>query len=113
MSTGGEGVLLTTSNQSFGIMWSIKDHGKTWSSTRKVHPSGYRWLHDRFGSNFRMTEMQSAIGRIQLKRMKEWSDQRTRNAQILIDILRKCNVCRILSDFYLYMHGISFMLYPS
>ena len=86
-------------------MWSIKDHGKTWSSVHEKVILLVRWLHDRFGSNFRMTEMQSAIGRIQLKRMKEWSDQRSRNAQILIDILRKCNVCRIPTPTSTYKHA--------
>ena len=34
------------------------------------HPPGFRWLHDGFGNNFRLTEIQCAVGRIQLSKLK-------------------------------------------
>lgn len=82
MTTGGEGGMVTTNNQIFwSKMWSYKDHGKSWCSIyEKDHPPGFRWLHDSFGTNWRMTEIQAAIGRIQLKRMFGWSDKRQTNA---------------------------------
>lgn len=83
MTTGGEGGMVTTSDpELWSKMWSYKDHGKSWSAVyENEHPPGFRWLHESFGTNFRMTEMQAAIGRIQLDRMSEWHHARTRNAQ--------------------------------
>ncbi len=83
MTTGGEGGMVTTNNKSlWSFMWSYKDHGKSWEEVyEKTHPSGFRWLHNSFGTNWRMTEIQAAIGRIQLKRMPEWHSARLANAQ--------------------------------
>tara|TARA_R110000822_G_scaffold284959_1_gene406351 strand:+ start:35 stop:589 length:555 start_codon:yes stop_codon:yes gene_type:complete len=63
-------------------MWSYKDHGKSWEAVyKREHPPGFRWLHESFGTNWRMTEMQAVIGRIQLKRMAEWHSRRLANAE--------------------------------
>jgi dTDP-4-amino-4,6-dideoxygalactose transaminase len=54
-------------------MWSYKDHGKDWDAVyNREHVPGFRWLHESFGTNWRLTEMQSAIGRVQLKKLPEW-----------------------------------------
>lgn len=89
ISTGGEGGMVTTSSQSlWSKIWSFKDHGKSHNAVfREDHPSGYRWLHESFGSNFRITEMQSAIGLLQLKLLSTWTSIRTRNAHFLADYL--------------------------
>lgn len=78
MTTGGEGGMVTTSNpELWEKMWSYKDHGKSYDAVyNKKHKPGFRWLHDSFGTNWRMTEIQGAIGRIQLKRMPEWTEKR-------------------------------------
>lgn len=78
MTTGGEGGMVTTSDHAlWSRMWSLKDHGKSWDAVyRREHAPGYRWLHESIGSNWRMVEMQAAIGRIQLRRMPEWSAAR-------------------------------------
>ena len=83
MTTGGEGGMVTTNDESlWQKMWSYKDHGKNYDSVyNKQHPPGFRWLHDDFGTNWRMTEMQAGIGRIQLKRMPVWHERRIDNAQ--------------------------------
>ncbi|MCP2039839.1 dTDP-4-amino-4,6-dideoxygalactose transaminase [Neisseria sp. HSC-16F19] len=86
MTTGGEGGMVTTNNEVlWQKMWSYKDHGKSFDAVYKAqHPPGFRWLHHAFGTNWRMTEMQAVIGRIQLKRMPGWTQQRNRHmAQIL------------------------------
>ena len=58
-------------------MWSYKDHGKSWEAIyEREHAPGFRWLHDSFGTNWRMLEMQAAIGRIQLQRMPQWHEVR-------------------------------------
>lgn len=89
MTTGGEGGMLLTSDEDvFKRAWSYKDHGKNWDEVRREdHPPGFRWLHDSLGTNWRMTEMQAAIGRCQLRKLPEWLEIRRRNAGILDDLL--------------------------
>ncbi|MCO4172190.1 DegT/DnrJ/EryC1/StrS aminotransferase family protein [Aeromonas veronii] len=82
MTTGGEGGMVTTNDETlWKTMWSYKDHGKSYDSVyRKQHAPGFRWVHDNFGTNWRMMEMQAVIGRIQLKRMADWTAKRIANA---------------------------------
>ena len=89
MTTGGEGGMVTTNDKAlWQKMWEYKDHGKNYDSIyHKQHPPGFRWLHDSFGTNWRMMEMQAVIGRMQLKKMAEWTKIRTQNAKILRDAL--------------------------
>lgn len=83
MTTGGEGGMVTCNDRDmWSRMWSFKDHGKSWEAVyERSHPSGFRWLHEGFGTNWRMIEMQAAIGRIQLRRMAAWTAARARNAE--------------------------------
>lgn len=85
ISTGGEGGMVTTNNRKlWSKMWSYKDHGKKWEAVyERQHAPGFRWLHESFGTNWRMTEMQAAIGRVQLRYLEEWTRIRTMNAQML------------------------------
>ncbi len=82
MTTGGEGGMVTCSDEDlWRKMWAFKDHGKSWEAVyEREHSPGFRWLHESFGTNWRLTEMQSAIGRIQLRRMGEWTEARNRHA---------------------------------
>jgi len=91
ITTGGEGGMVTTDDpELWSRMWSYKDHGKSWAAVyERQHPSGYRWVHESFGTNWRMLEVQAAIGRIQLRRMEEWSAKRTTNARAIMDALRR------------------------
>jgi len=88
MTTGGEGGMLTTNNETlWRKAWAFKDHGKSYKAVYEMdHPIGYRWLHESFGTNWRLTEMQSAIGRIQIKRMPQWTKLRTLYANQLLKI---------------------------
>lgn len=85
MSTGGEGGMVTTNDEAlWRAMWSFKDHGKSYDAVyERQHPPGFRWLHESFGTNWRMLEMQAAIGRIQLRRMADWTAKRTANAEAI------------------------------
>lgn len=89
MSTGGEGGMVTTNDEAlFRRIWELKDHGKSREAVfEREHPPGFRWLHESFGTNLRMTAMQARIGELQLERMAQWQEQRTRNAQALQDEL--------------------------
>ncbi|MDA7676985.1 DegT/DnrJ/EryC1/StrS aminotransferase family protein [bacterium] len=82
LTTAGEGGMVTTSRaELWNTMWAVKDHGKTHEAVfGRDHSPGFRWLHERFGSNFRLTELQSAIGRIQLQQLPLWTASRTSNA---------------------------------
>ncbi len=97
MTTGGEGGMLTTSDpEIWEKAWSYKDHGKSYEAVyRRQHPPGYRWLHESFGTNWRMTEMQSAIGRVVLKKVPEWVRIRRRNANLLAERLQKVDGLRV------------------
>ncbi len=83
MTTGGEGGMVTLHDRElWSRMWSYKDHGKSWEAVyERQHPPGFRWVHESFGTNWRMMEMQAVIGRIQLRRMPEWTRQRQANAE--------------------------------
>ncbi len=85
MTTGGEGGMVTTNDRAlWSRMWSFKDHGKSWEAVyEREHQPGFRWLHETVGTNWRMMEVQAAIGRIQLRRMTDWTAQRDANANRL------------------------------
>ena len=88
ISTGGEGGMVTTDDRElWSAMWSFKDHGKSWEAVyERQHPPGYRWLHESMGTNWRMLEMQAAIGRIQLRKLDGWVAARNRNAGALAEV---------------------------
>lgn len=98
MTTGGEGGMVTTNDESlWKKMWAYKDHGKSWDAIyNKEHPPGFRWLHESFGTNWRLTEMQSAIGRIQLKRMADWTEKRNVNAALIKEALAQFSCVRLV-----------------
>lgn len=83
MTTGGEGGMVTTNDRELWVkMWSYKDHGKSWEAVyERQHEPGFRWLHESFGTNWRMLEVQGVIGRIQLRKMPEWHERRLANAE--------------------------------
>ncbi len=99
MTTGGEGGMVTTNDKTlWSKMWSYKDHGKSWDAIYKTeHPPGFRWVHDSFGTNWRMTEMQAAIGRIQLKRMADWTNKRNVNATLIDDAVKDIETVRLVN----------------
>jgi len=97
MTTGGEGGMVTTNDETlWKRMWAYKDHGKSWDAVyERQHPPGFRWLHESFGTNWRMTEMQGVIGRIQLQRMPEWHQQRLANAERIWNTARQLPGLRV------------------
>ena len=97
MSTGGEGGMVTTNNQDYwDFMWSYKDHGKSYNKIyHDEHPPGFRWLHSRFGTNWRMTEMQAVIGRYQLKQLKQWNTTRNHYQSMIWDTASNLSGLRV------------------
>lgn len=96
MTTGGEGGMVTVNDEAlWRSMWAYKDHGKSYAAVyERQHAPGFRWLHESFGTNWRMLEMQAVIGRIQLKQIRAWSAQRAQNAEKLLAICRSFNSVR-------------------
>ena len=87
MTTGGEGGMLTTDDQA---VWerslSFKDHGKNFHKVRR-HQNAlvFNWVHDCFGTNLRLTEMQASIGRVLLRKIADQVKTRRSNATILTE----------------------------
>lgn len=97
MTTGGEGGMIITNDKSWWEkVWSLKDHGKNYNAVCDDEATtGFRWVHDSFGTNWRMTEMQAAIGRRQLMKLDDWVERRRRNAEVLNDCFKTQDALRV------------------
>ena len=97
MTTGGEGGMVTTNDrQLWADMWAYKDHGKSWEAVyEREHAPGFRWLHESFGTNWRMLDVQAVIGRIQLRRMQDWHRARLSNAQAIWKVAQQLPALRV------------------
>ncbi|HOJ59538.1 MAG TPA: DegT/DnrJ/EryC1/StrS family aminotransferase [bacterium] len=93
-TTGGEGGMVTTDDEDLAwIARSFRDHGYDVRERLNLLELEQKlpYIHNRLGWNYRMTEMQSAIGLAELERLDRWNlPTRRRNAYILIDALKKC-----------------------
>jgi len=99
ISTGGEGGMVTTNSRNlWSKIWSYKDHGKSWEAVYEhEHAPGYRWLHESFGTNGRLTDIQAVIGRIQLERMPEWVAARQANSASIDSVCKSIGALRVPS----------------
>jgi len=70
MTTGGEGGGVATNSDELNMrLLLLREHGALG-----------RYNHVTTGHNWRMTEMQSAIGRVQLRKLDQWQRERYANA---------------------------------
>lgn len=97
VTTAGEGgALVLDDEQLYQTAWAYKDHGKSYQAVfERDHPPGFRWLHESFGSNFRLSEVQSAVGRVALRRLPLWLEDRRRNAEALSRLLGQHPALRV------------------
>jgi len=97
ITTGGEGGMVTTNNPEWWErVWSLKDHGKSYDAVyRREHSPGYRWLHESFGTNGRLTEMQAAMGRVLLTKLPAWVEIRRQHAAQLDRCLAQLPALRV------------------
>jgi hypothetical protein len=97
MTTGGEGGMLVLDDKElWKKAWSFKDHGKSWDAVyEREHQPGFRWLHESIGTNWRMTEMQAAIGRVQLGKLDAWVTRRRQHAARLTDVFQELPGLRV------------------
>lgn len=89
ITTGGEGGLVVIDDEAaWRRAWAFKDIGRSYEAVyEREHPAGFRWLTESFGTNWRMTEMQAAIGSIQLRKLPEWLSRRREHARVMADVL--------------------------
>ncbi len=91
-TTGGEGGMVTTDDED--LVWaarSFRDHGYDVKERLNLLELEQKlpYIHNRVGWNYRMTELQSAIGLAELQRLDDWNmPNRRRNAHIVMDALR-------------------------
>jgi hypothetical protein len=97
LTTAGEGGMVTTNSEAlWRTMWSYKDHGKSYEAVyQRAHEWGFRWLHESFGSNWRMTEVQSAVGRVALRRLPGWNAVRRAHAAQLAECMTALPALRV------------------
>lgn len=97
MTTAGEGGMVTVNDETlWRAMWAYKDHGKSYAAVyERQHPPGFRWVHESFGTNWRMLEVQATIGRIQLQRLMGWSARRAENAAIIFSACKAYDILRL------------------
>ena len=97
ISTGGEGGMISTNSKTiYSKIWSLKEIGKDYNKFYKNRKSiNFPYIHDHVGTNARMTEVQSLIGRYQLKNLDSYIRIRNRNALILssyLNDIKKINI---------------------
>ena len=97
ITTGGEGgMLVLDDDDAWSRAWAYKDHGKSYDAVySRQHAPGFRWLHESFGTNWRMLEMQAVIGRLQLKKLPHWVARRRENAAVLTEELAQLPGLRV------------------
>ena len=97
MSTGGEGGMITLNDeQLWQRAWAYKDHGRSYDAVyHRQHPVGFRWLHESFGTNWRMTEMQGALGRWALSQLEDWLPMRRHNADVFNELFRSIEAVQV------------------
>jgi dTDP-4-amino-4,6-dideoxygalactose transaminase len=96
ISTAGEGGMVTLNSESaWESAWAYKDHGKSYKAVYSASGPGFKWVHETFGTNWRLTEIQSAIGRLQLRKLPEWLNKRRENAAMLTDVFNRLPGLRV------------------
>lgn len=101
MTTAGEGGMLVTND--VGVWqraWEYKDHGRSIATldnavSRRGHE--FKWVVESFGTNWRMTEVQAAVGRVQLSKLDAWVAARRRNGGLFDGLLTDVPGLRVVT----------------
>lgn len=95
ITTLGEGGMLTTNDPDvWERAYSFRDNGRA-AAPQEERNHAFRWVHDSIGTNWRMTEIQSAVGRLQLRKATAWLERRRAFAQTLASRLARIPAMRI------------------
>jgi dTDP-4-amino-4,6-dideoxygalactose transaminase len=115
ISTGGEGGMVVTDDEAlYKRMWAYRDHGRDYELAHAPHQAaGFQWLTTDFGTNWRMTESQAAIGRKQLAKLPRWLARRRAIAAHLSSAIGGLNAVQLPAPpreaehaFYKYMFQV-------
>lgn len=93
-TTGGEGGCVITDDEN--VAWecrSFRDHGYDVAERLRLLELEAKlpYIHNRVGFNFRLTEIQSALGLKELERLDNWNlANRRRNGEMLLKLLEGC-----------------------
>ena len=109
ITTGGEGGMVTTNSKKlYNKVASFNNHGKDlkkyYSLTSKKIKS-FPYIHDELGLNYRLTEIQSALGNFQLKKMKEWTKLRNNNANYIMNKIKDLHIVNVPEIDKNYIHA--------
>lgn len=105
ITTGGEGGMITTDDEElYKFAWSLKDHGKGYDTVfNKTHPSGFRWLHENIGTNWRMLPIQASLGHLALDELENWVNHRRIIAKMYNETLMNIDGIRLtIPDEHIY-----------
>lgn len=100
MTTGEGGMVLTNDIKVYREALSIRDWGRDCTCQMgkpqpvcgdrwKIPNFDHRYYYTRIGLNFKMSEMQAAFGREQLKRLDGFIQERKRNYRLLAEALKQ------------------------
>ncbi len=79
MTTGGDGGMIVTNDEEIHEkVHVLRNHGRK-----------SKYLHDYLGLNYRLSEIQCAIGEEQLKNLNEWTDKRREHARVYTKELKE------------------------
>lgn len=106
--TTGEGGMLTTNDDAIAATLDmLRNHGASISEEQRHHgPKPYILAaFDMVGYNYRMTDLQGALGVVQLKKLDQFIDERARWADYYSEQLRDVNWLRTPAVPEGYKHG--------
>jgi hypothetical protein len=97
ITTLGEGGMLTTSDAGvWERAFTIRDHGRNAYATKpSAGKESFRWIHDSIGTNWRLTEVQATVGRLQLRKSEEWVKKRQYLATTLAHRIGRIEALRV------------------
>lgn len=96
ITTGGEGGMVTTNSEAlWQEVWSYKDDGKNYTKAHAPRSAGFQSIRDHFGTNARLTEVQSAVGRLQLRKLPAWLATRRAHAARMAEQLSAIPALRV------------------
>jgi len=84
MTTGEGGIITTNDDEVARLCRIIRSHGQE-----------VRYKHDYFGLNWRMQDMNAAIGLVQMDYIEDWNRARIANAEKLASLIRTVETPRV------------------
>lgn len=104
--TTGEGGLITTDDpEKAQLMRVFRNHGITSDHRTRAATGGFAYEQVMLGYNYRLTDIQSALGISQLKKLPQWQERRWAIAKRYREAFADMNAVRPLADVPHTKHG--------